>query len=533
LLSDVLGIKKGTRKENAKRYGCTLTYCCILQNQITRILGGDLSTQRNNGRINLIETEGLWRIHGAALRLLAETGMRVECSEFYGPLEACGAKVSRSSEVVKFPSQLVERTIEGVRCQIAGGKQQCIFNGVISSRTGGTIEAKFGGACIEYLDWEKQEVRQPNEADLVRLVQLGHALSDVALVGNPVVLLHDGDGRPVAPQVQRIRTAALIAKHTDKCGPTEVWNEQELEFQVELGIVVRGSLDAYIARPCFITAKETIAPLVFPENDGKVLLNLARRGLPCTVVPMPLSGATCPVDPTSNVVMTVAEALGAMTAIRSVCPDAMVAGGVISGVMDMRSGSATFCGPEVLWQDLAAAQLFEQLYGQDFGIGTGYIDASYPGPQSVAERLLRFWVSGMSGRTNYPVGILSHGKCFSPEQAMIDLEIAQYIDRYLRFGKIEDTGLGLDLIQQVGIGGSFIAEEDTARNFRRCLWKPTLFNRATSQGLSEDRRKDMVGSAHEQCKALLARSEPFHVAPEKEREIDRIVSAAESALAGR
>jgi hypothetical protein len=53
--------------------------------------------------------------------------------------------------------------------------------------------------------------------------------------------------------------------------------------------------------------------------------------------------------------MSAAETLGVMTAIRSVVPEAMVAGGVISCVLDMRSGSATFCGPEVLWQDLAAA----------------------------------------------------------------------------------------------------------------------------------------------------------------------------------
>jgi trimethylamine--corrinoid protein Co-methyltransferase len=481
-------------------------------------------------RISVASSEGLCRIHSAALRLLAETGMKIECPEFHGPLEACGAKVDRPAGVVRFPQELVEKTIDGLRRQIAGGQKQCLLNGVISSRTGGAIEAKFGGACIEYLDWEKQEVRQPGQDDLVRLIQLGHALPEVAMVGNPVVLLHDGGARPVEPRLQRIKTAALIAKHTDKCGPTEVWNQQELEFQIELGIVVRGSLEAYLARPCFITAKETVAPLVFPEKDGEILLSLARRGLPCTVVPMPLTGATCPVDPASNVVMTAAETLGAMTAIRSVVPQAMVAGGVISGVMDMRNGSATFSSPEVLWQDLAAAQLFEQLYGQDFGIGTGYTDASFPGAQSTAEKSFRFWVSAMSGRTNYPVGILSHGKCFSPEQAMLDLEIARYIDWYLRMGEINDGTLGLDLIQQIGIGGSFISEEHTARNFRRCLWDPALFDRGMPQGLGQELAKDMVVAAHDQWTALLAHAEPYQVPPEKEREIDRIVAAAERLL---
>ena len=486
--------------------------------------------QQAKSRISVVSSEGLRCIHDAALCLLAETGMKIGCPEFRGPLEACGAKVDRSRGVVRFPQELVEETIDSLRRQIAGGQKQCLLNGVISSRTNGAIEAKFGGACIEYLDWEKQEVRPPDQADLLRLIKLGHALPEVALVGNPVVLLHESDGRPVEPRLQRIKTAALIAKHTDKCGPTEVWNEQELDFQIELGIVVRGSLEGYLARPCFITAKETIAPLVFPEKDGRILLTLARRGLPCTVIPMPISGATCPVDAASNVVMTAAETLGVMTAIRSVYPEAMVAGGVISGVMDMRSASATFCSPEALWQDLAAAQLFEQKYGQDFGIGTGYTDAGFPGAQSVAEKSLRLWVSAMSGRTNYPVGILSHGKRFSPEQALLDLEIARFIDRYLRMGEIKNEILGLDLIQQVGIGGSFIAEEHTARNFRRCLWEPALFDRGMSQGLIQDLAKDAVAVAHEQLRALLMRAEPYRVPPDKEREIDRIVAAAERLL---
>ena len=234
--------------------------------------------------------------------------------------------------------------------------------------------------------------------------------------------------------------------------------------------------------------------------------------------------------PASNVLMTAAETLGVMTAIRSVVPDALVAGGVISCVLDMRSGAATFCSPEVIWQDLVAAQLFEQEYGQDFGLGTGYIDADFPGAQSLAEKSLRFWVSAMSGRTNYPVGVLSHGKRFSPEQAMLDLEIARFIDRHLRMEEVNDETLGLDMIQQVGIGGSFIAEEHTARNFRRCLWQPALFDRGMSQSLSQKQTKDAVAAAREQWTTILAEAEPYYLPPEKEREVDRIVAAAERLL---
>jgi trimethylamine:corrinoid methyltransferase-like protein len=113
---------------------------------------------------------------------------------------------------------------------------------------------------------------------------------------------------------------------------------------------------------------------------------------------------------------------------------------------------------------------------------------------------------------------------------MLDLDIARYIDRYLRVGEVNDETLGLDLIQQVKIGGSFIAEEHTARNFRRYLRQPALFDRGMSQGLGQERGKDALAAAHEQWRAVLAKAEPYRVSPEKEREIDRIVAAAERLL---
>ena len=125
---------------------------------------------------------------------------------------------------------------------------------------------------------------------MIDSLRLAEALPEVAIVGNPVVCLFDDQDNKVEPKMQRIVTAATVAKYTTKCGSTEVWNEKELELLIEIGVIVRGSMEEYRQQPCFITAKETIAPLVFPEEDGRILLMLARHGLPCTIVPMPLSG---------------------------------------------------------------------------------------------------------------------------------------------------------------------------------------------------------------------------------------------------
>ncbi len=53
---------------------------------------------------------------------------------------------------------------------------------------------------------------------------------------------------------------------------------------------MRGSHAAYMQNPCFVTAKETISPLILDNKAGDVLLLLAQNGLPTTIIPMPLTG---------------------------------------------------------------------------------------------------------------------------------------------------------------------------------------------------------------------------------------------------
>lgn len=425
----------------------------------------------------VINEKTMKEIHEKTLQVLQKIGLKVMYEGFWQPLEAAGAFVDRSTGVVRFPPSLVEAVIAGIRKQLEAGEKQFILNGVICSRTSPKVQLKFAGASIEYLDPLTQELREPTEQDLIRLIQFGQSLPEVTFVGNPVCYLRDSKGDKIPGPLQRIMTAALVAKYTDKYGSNEVWNEDELELLVELGQIVRGGKEEYTKNPCFVTAKETIAPLLFPREDGRVLYMLAERRLPCTIVPMPISGATCPVTVASNIVMTAAEVLGVMVCLRSAFPKSLVAGGVISGIMDMRAGSASFAAPEAIIQDVGVAMLFEKLYGQDFAIGTGYIDALYPGAQSAVEIYSKIAAAYSIGRHNYPVGLLLGGKRWSPVQAMIGVEMAKYVHRMNTPISAADGEIPIELFEEVGISGNYLSEMHTAENYRENIWMTDLIER--------------------------------------------------------
>lgn len=463
-------------------------------------------------------------VHQASLEVLSNPGMRIHAPTLRRALAAAGARVDEAREEARFPPELVEETLAAMREAIAHGRRQNVLNGVVSSRYAGRVGAKFGGACIRYFDWQRRCARDTEASDLVQLLCLGEALDDVALVGNPVTYLIDESGEPVPPHLQRVKTAAMVARYTTKCGPTEVWNRGELDFLMALGELVRGGRDAYLANPCFVTAKETISPLILDHHSGEVLAELARRGLPCTLIVMPLAGASSPVSWKANIIIANAEILGAFAALHALVPGILPAGGVITGILDMAKATTSFSAPEAVTQDLAIAQLHNELYGLDFGIGTGYTDAVSPGAQGCAEKMLKFTASALIGCHNYPVGLLDGGRTFSPEQALVDLDIARWAYHSACPSPTSPVAESVALIRQAGIGGSFLQMDDTLDHYREAFWMPAFIRRAG------DDTEALYGAAARRVEELVTAQMAKPVDEKKWGAIDEIVREAERTL---
>jgi trimethylamine--corrinoid protein Co-methyltransferase len=222
---------------------------------------------------NVLTKEEIQGIHEASLTVLAETGMRFESSALLEGLKKSGARVDEASKTALFPEKLVEDAVEGSRRQIRSGGKLHLLNGVTSERSEGDgIAAKISGGCEQFFDWESRSIREASATELLSSVRLGELLPEVSFVGNPLVMRSDLEGNRIKEKLRRVKTAALIAKNTRKIGSMEVWDEREIDFMVEIGIIARGSKEAYFGNPCLLTAKETISPLFLDANSGDILL---------------------------------------------------------------------------------------------------------------------------------------------------------------------------------------------------------------------------------------------------------------------
>jgi trimethylamine--corrinoid protein Co-methyltransferase len=238
---------------------------------------------------------------------------------------------------------------------------------------------------------------------------------------------------------------------------------------------------------------------------------------------MPLLGLNVPMSIPAGICVVNAEILAIWTAVKAVNPDAPVEASVVSGSMNMRYGQPNFAAPEVILSDMLISHLYEKYYKLQCDQGISWIDANYPGTQAALERMYKLMAAASLGKVNYPAGALASNTVFSPEQAMIDLEMAAALNKLLDGVEVTDDSLYLDLIQKKGIGANFFDDEHVAANFRKILWLPELLDRSPAVCGKIDRSKDIVACAYNKWQKVLKDSQPYQLDKDKEKEIDKIV----------
>lgn len=490
----------------------------------------------------LLDNDGLERLHQGALALLSDPGMRIEAGGLLAALKRSGADVDTSRSLVRFPKKMLEETIalaadeDRQRLAKAGGDvaraARCCAFSWHTAFANGVPQPQFsiGGGCPMFYRFEQHTVDEATAQDFLDVIRFAESVPEIATVGNPVHYVRDFAGRRVPPRMVAIHGAALVAKNSSKPGSTSLMYPEQLDYLVEIGSVIRGGYEQYVTRPLFININDTTPPLQLSRHEGAVIEALAARRLPVYILPMPLAGIAGPITPMSNAMIGAAEILGIWTAVKALDRDIPVECSVVSGVLEPRTGGACFSGPEPAWIDAAIAQLFRRRYRIRCGVGAGFIDAPVPGVAAALERTLKTSLLAACGEFAYPLGILAAGNIFSPEQMLIDMDLASGLHHFFAADGQASLDDELALVRQCGIGGHFFDTEHTAANYRQALWSPKIFCRTKTKDMTQANRDDPVRRAHDRWRRQLASAKPFRLADDQAAEIDRIVARAEKKL---
>jgi trimethylamine--corrinoid protein Co-methyltransferase len=115
-------------------------------------------------------------------------------------------------------------------------------------------------------------------------------------------------------------------------------------------------------------------------------------------------------------------------------------------------------------------------------------------------------------------------------QCLVDIEICRYIHgHFSRFGDFSSIDELVDLIDGVGIQGSYVAEEHTLLHFRD-NWLPWIFDRTNFVSVDESRARDLYASARDVLDGIYSRGGFWEIDTQKARAIDEVVEKADREL---
>ncbi|TMD27340.1 MAG: hypothetical protein E6I92_06675 [Chloroflexi bacterium] len=219
-----------------------------------------------------------------------------------------------------------------------------------------------------------------------------------------------------------------------------------------------------------------------------------------------MAGAMSPMGLAGTVAQQTAEALAGMALVQLIRPGTPSVYGSFLTNTDMQSGSPAFGTPESAMGILASAQMARR-YHLPFRGGGALTSSKSPDAQAAYESMMCMWPT-ILGRVNFVLhaaGWLESALLASYEKFVIDVEQLRMFEWILGHGMpVDDEGLAMDALREVGPGGHFLGAEHTMRHYRTGFYRPWVsstenFDRWQRFG---SRTADVV--AAERWKQLLA-----------------------------
>jgi trimethylamine--corrinoid protein Co-methyltransferase len=464
--------------------------------------------------INILMEDQAARVHSGALEVLDKTGVIFECQQALDILEDAGCRVNRTKRLVQFPAWLVEECMRRCPSSLSLKARNPRFSIQL-----GHPEVHFMSCPgLFLLDLETGERRKAVLSDIGPLVRLLDALDHIHLAFMPVGTVAD---RP--EQVVFEHITAEVMRNTEKVG---------------VGANFHGSAK-WVIEMCKVTdqqvrsAMSPTSPLTYRKDTIEGGLMFARAGFPQLICPGIFMGASGPVTLAGTLVQQTAEQLAGATLLQLAVPGVPIMFGSYAHVMDMRTGSASIGSVEIGLIGAALAQM-ARFYRIPCQTSFPWTDSKVLDQQAGYEKAMQLVLCGLAGCSMISNGGgLEAERLWSPVQAVIDNELNAMVGRILEGIRVTDETLAVDVIHEVGpLPGNYLKTHHTRRLWQEEQFVPRLSDRSSYESWVQQGSQDVVARARELAKEIIATHEVPPLPDEQDKELDRILRAAEKEKLG-
>ena len=467
--------------------------------------------------------ESLKIIHYASLEVLEKTGVIVESDTALKVLEDAGCTVDYRKHLALIPPHLVKEALmrkpRNVTLYARNPKNDVRLDGR-------HIFLCTDGSGVYTINPDTGERKASTKKDLSMSAKIADYLDTIGIYW-PMITSQD-----VPAHVRVLHDLEASLAHTEKHVMFETTTTpDEARFQIEIAALVAGGNEELKKKPLVSSCHCTISPLKHAKGPTEAAIEFAKAGVPVYFLPMPQAGATSPVTLAGSTVVSNAESLSGLVIVQMVAPGAPMLYSSEGSNFDMKTlrwcGGSPECGLLTAVSN-ELAQYYE-MPSTSAGFST---DAKVPGAQACYEKAITGVLPIFVG---YDVvgglGLLDACTLFTPEQLIIDAEIARMLHRLALGIDVNDATLALDLIHKIGPGGNYLAEKHTLKHLEKEQYLPKISDRWSYEAWRKAGSKTAVEVAREKAKEILEEHQPTPLENDVRKGIGEILRRAEKELA--
>ena len=424
--------------------------------------------------LKILSENQIGEIDKAVMQLLSRVGLDVASGKVRAILVDAGC--SGDDSRVRFPEKLVRDTVfrapqaftlEGrvpeYRVQIGDGRTH--------------IQPMVGRLNI--LDFEGAR-RRTNLEDVAHIVAVCDAIQTYDILHGGAVMPQIGG---VPPGLTHVAGFVQTLRHTGKPFKGSCRGARVAEDCIRLAEITAEKL----GKPFTLhTTCNLISPLQIAADMSEGALYYIEKGWPVDFASEPQMGATSPVTLAGTAVQTMAECLAGVVLAQAVNPGSPVFAGTVGAAMDMRHTTIALGGVESALLNAAHAQMaeFYRLPSRGTGSNTNSKQLDF---QAGYEKMLTLLIPVMAGidMLFYP-GTIEHAETISLESLVLDGSLCDIALKAQQGIRVTEDLLSVDLVEQVGPGGTFLTLPQTARE---------MFNEHLVRGMWDRRRRSDWESA--------------------------------------
>ena len=460
------------------------------------------------------------QVHQRTLKILANTGVRVDTAQGRKFLYEAGAEVDGNTNVVCFPPTLVEKALQLAPKDFSLGARRPGWDLPMNA---GNCVLLADGEAVSVIDRKTREHRPSRFKDWLEVTRLIDALDEIGIYW---AMVERAEGEvTVADQVPPIQNSqAGHRPHLQDGSPGAEYSP----WLLELLQVVIGDKETIRKRHPFSFLLCPQSPLVIDQHYTDAYLALVGWQIPVAAMPMPLMGGTAPGSVISSIIQANCEVLAILCLVQAASPGTPFIYAPATSTMNPRTGLLSSGAIE---NGLFGAGTTEmgRFYGLPVESSGGGTDHYMPSIQTAYERALNAMLPVLS----WPdilvgPGLMGGSMILSFEQLIIDVEVFN-MNKRAHQGILTGEGKWLDeVIGRVGPAGNFLSERSTVAGIRQGEWHMSQLGFHDPIRLREaDKRSLLINEAKEEVERILESHQPIPFDEGVERELDRIEKRAQ------